>query len=446
MKLVNKTFLLVCFSLFFSMAGFAQGKLNIAEQVSSVTEFEVNGLKVLLKKRSNAPTVSGGLFIRGGVRNITDANAGIESLMLEVSKEGSKKYPTNVTRRELSRTGGGIGASVSNDYSVLTFGSTRQYFDNTWNIFADMAMNPTFAKDDVERVRGQILSGLREAETNNDNFLEVLQSRIIYANHPYANKMIGTVSSVQKFTPSQLRTYHKKIMNTSRLLLVVVGDIDPADLRRKVKSTLAKLPLGNYKEKALPKFDFSKRTVDITSRKLPTNYIRGIFDAPSLDNPDYYPMRVAVTVLNGRLFQEVRERRQLSYAANATLDTFSANTANIYVTAVNPNRTVTVMLNEIKGLKRNLISERTISGVAGQFLTNYYLSQETNAAQAGELAKFELIGGGWRNSFEFLNRLRQVKPEDVRRVSRKYMKNLRFVVIGDPVAVNRDVFMQKLDF
>ncbi len=446
MKLVTRSLLVAFVSVSLATGVFAQGKLDVAKQVSNVSEFEVNGLKVLLKKRSNAPTVAGGLFIRGGVRNITNQNAGSENLMLEVATQASKKYPKNVARRALASTGSGIGASVSNDYSVLTFGSTRQYFDKTWNIFSDMAMNPTFKKDDVERIREQILTGLRDAETDNDNFLEILKGRNIYANHPYANKMRGTISAVQRISPAELRAYHKKVTKTSQLLLVVVGDIDPVDLKKKVTKTLGKLPRGNYKEKPFPKFDFSKGTIDIASRKLPTNYISGIFEAPSLDNPDYYPMRVAITILNVRLFEEVRERRQLSYAPSATLDTFSANTGNIYVTAVNPNQTISVMLNEIKVLKRSLIREGMISGIAGQFLTNYYLSQETNAAQAGELAKFELIGGGWRNSFEFLNNLRQVKPADVQRVSRKYMKNLRFVIIGDPIAVNRAVFLQGLDF
>lgn len=443
--LVGRFILLTFITLSLITAGFAQGKLNIAEQVSLVTEFDVNGLKVLVKRRSNAPTVSAGLFIRGGARNITDKNAGIESLMLSTATEASKKYPRDTVRRELASTGSGIGASVSNDYSVMNFASTRQDFDKTWDIFTDLAMNPAFNKDDIERVRQQIVTGLREAETDNDNFLEILQGRVIYKNHPYANQVNGTIETIQKFTPQELSAYHKKVMQTSQLLLVVVGDIDANELKQKVASTLGKLPRGNYKETPFPAFDFSKGTLDVTPRTLPTNYIRGIFDAPGINDPDYYAMRVAITILQNRLFEEVREKRQLSYAPSASLDTYSANTANIYVTAVNANQTMTVMLNEIKKLKREAVDESVISGVAGQFLTGYYLDQETNAAQAGELAKFELIGGGWKNSFEVLNRLREVTPKDVQEVSSKYMKNIRFVVIGDPVAINKDIFLQKMD-
>src|SRR4029077_9148190 len=80
-----------------------------------------------------------------------------------------------------------------------------------------------------------------------------------------------------------------------------------------------------------------------------------------------------------------------------------------------------------------------IKAVVAQFLTTYYLGQETNAAQAAALAEYELIGGGWRNSLLFLEKLRAVTPADVQRVSQKYMRNIRFVVLGNPAQIDTSV-------
>ena len=99
------------------------------------------------------------------------------------------------------------------------------------------------------------------------------------------------------------------------------------------------------------------------------------------------------------------------------------------------------MLGEIQDLKQNAVSEDTIAQMAGFFLTSYYLKQETNAAQVGQLAQYELIGGGWRNSLEFLDGIRKVKPADVQAVAQKYMKNLRFVAVGNPADIDRSVFL-----
>ena len=191
----------------------------------------------------------------------------------------------------------------------------------------------------------------------------------------------------------------------------------------------------------MPALDFSKGTVDIVQRSIPTNYVQGVFNAPSLANPDYFAMRVAMTILQELVFDEVRVKRQLSYAPAAELDNFAANTAKISVSAVDANQAVSVMLAQINMLKNRPINQEVISGMAGQFLTSYYIGQETNAAQVAELARYELIGGGWRNSFEFLNRIREVKPADVQAVANKYMKNLRYSVVGDQAAINRSVFL-----
>ena len=108
--------------------------------------------------------------------------------------------------------------------------------------------------------------------------------------------------------------------------------------------------------------------------------------------------------------------------------------------AVDANQAVDVMLKEIDRLKHEDVSASDISGSSGEFLTNYYLKQQTNSAQAIDLARYELIGGGWKNSFQFLDRINRVTPDEIKAAANKYMKNIRFVVIGDPAAINKSVF------
>lgn len=443
MKLFSKSFLVAITFIGFGSLSLAQtGKIdNIAEQAALVTEFEVNGLKVLVKRRASAPTFAAGLFFRGGARNLTDKNAGIENFALSVAVEAGNKFPRQSVRRELSRTGSSIVAGAGMDYSAISLVSTRENFDRTWDIFTDVTINPAFAAEDVNRVRQQILAGLRESEISPDGALNALQDRVIYAGHPYANNVSGTIKTVTEFTADDLRAYHKNAMHTSKLLLVVVGDIDANVLKTRIAATFGKLPRGDYKELLLPALDFSKATLDIVPRNIQTNYVQGVFSAPPLNSPDYFSMRVATTILRQMVHEEVRVKRQLSYYPNAELNNFAGNTATIYVTAVDANQAVKVMLDQINTLKTESIREEAIAGMAGQFLTNYYIGQETNGAQAAELARYELIGGGWRNSFQFLNRIREVKSEDIKTVANKYMKNIRFAVIGNQAAVDKSVFL-----
>ena len=413
----------------------------VARQAAQVTEFDVNGLKVLVKRREGSQTVAIQLYIRGGAGNITTANAGVEAFMLNVASEASTGFPRDRMRKELARMGSVLGESVSYDYSALAMTATRANFDRSWDIFTDVALHPAFTKEDVDLVKSRLVASLSDDTDEPDTYLQRLQEKVAYAGHPYLNRPEGTAESISRLTADDLRAYHQRTMQTSQLLLVIVGDLDATMLKARITATFGKLPRGTYKPPATPALTFNASTVDITSRELPTNYIQGLFSAPSITSPDIYPMYVASSLLRDRVFEEVRVKRNLSYAPDAFLRTQAANIGGIYVTAVDANQAVRVMLNEMTRLQREPIGKDDITAVIAQFLTTYYIGQETNAAQGAGLAQYELIGGGWRNSLQFLEKLQAVTPAEVQRVAQKYMHNIRFVVLGNPTAIDKTVFV-----
>jgi predicted Zn-dependent peptidase len=230
-------------------------------------------------------------------------------------------------------------------------------------------------------------------------------------------------------------------MTTSQLLLVVVGDVDPATFQKRVADSLGKLPRGSYKETQLPELTFSAPSLEINNRTVETNYIKGVFAAPSLTNPDYHAMRVAMTLLQRNVYQVVRVEKQLSYAPNAEMENDGANTANISVSTTDANQSVFLMLKLIEDMRVNGVEESDFTGLPGYFLTTHFIGQETNASQVLELARYEMVGGGWRNSLNFIDKMLAVRPADVQRVANKYMKNIRFVAIGKPASFNRKIFV-----
>lgn len=417
-------------------------KAQTATAAGQISEFEVNGMKVLIKRRPGTPTVAAGLFFRGGVRNLTPDNAGIEAFALTAATEGSKAYPRQKLRKETASVGTVISSGANYDFSVLALACTKQNFENSWKIFTDVALNPAFAPEDVERVRGNFLTGLRSQTDSPEGSLDVLNDSILYTGHPYANDPQGTIANITKFKQADLAAYHRNMIQASRMLLVVVGDVDPAMLKSSIETSFGKLPRGDYKESPLAALTFAKPSVDVTAKTVETNYIKGTFAAPSLRDPDYFAMRTAMTILQSRVFEEVRGKRNLSYAPDAELDEHLANTASISVSTDRPNDAIAVMLDEIKKLKQIPMEDEELGRMAGYFLTTYYLKQETNAAQAAELAQYELLGGGWRNSQDFLARMRKVKPAEIQAAANKYMKNIRFVVVGRPGDVDRSIFLQ----
>jgi zinc protease len=418
---------------------------RLAAQTSTqgVTEFTVNGLKVLVKQRPASQTVAAGLFVRGGSRNITSANAGIESLTLDLATEASANFPREALRRELARTASGVSYGVNYDYAAISLGTTRQYFDRAWQIFVDAALHPSLTPEDFGLVKQRRLSSLADDQDDPDTSLRILQAGVVYAGHPYQNDPRGTTESVQRLTLEDVRRYQQQMMQTAHLLLVVVGDLNPQEVQRKAAAAFSSLPVGTYLPGPLPPLKFAMPTLAVTARDLPTNYVQGAYAAPSPTSSDIYPIRVATNILRNRVFQEVRVKRSLSYAPDAFLSEQGANIGGLYVTAVDANLAVRVMLDEIATLQNEDVSADELKAITQSFLTTHYLDQETNAAQAAALARDELIGGGWQNGLNLLEKVRAVTPQDVRRVANTYMRNLQFVVLGNPQKIDRQVFVRQ---
>lgn len=415
---------------------------TVQTAAGAITEFDVNGMKVLVKRRLGTPTVAAGLYFRGGVKNLTAATAGIEGFTLNVATEATKSYPRQRLRKETSSVGTVISAGASYDFSTLAMACTKQSFENSWKIFVDVALNPAFAPEDVERVRGTFLTGLRAQNDSPEGALDSANESVLYAGHPYSNDPQGNIANITKFKAADLTAYHRGMIQTSRMLLVIVGDLDPAALQKQVEEAFGKLPKGDYKDAPLPPLNFSKATVDVTAKPVETNYVKGSFAAPSIRDADYYAMRTAMTVLQQRVFEEVRGKRNLSYAPDAELGDMAANTASISASTTKPNEAVAVMIDEIRKIQQGSVDADTIGQMSAYFLTTYYLKEETNAAQVAELAQYELLGGGWRNSLDFLDRMRKVKPAEVQAAANKYMKNIRFVIVGNPADVDKAALLR----
>lgn len=408
--------------------------------VDEVTEFEVNGLQVLVKTRTSSQTVVAGMFLRGGVRNVTAANAGIEPLMLDAASEASAGFPRERMRRELARTGASISHGATRDYSALTLATPQRHFDTAWTMFADVLLRPTFAAADFDRIKARRMAALASAGDTPDAAIGDLQALAAFANHPYANDPDGTPATVSALTVDHIRQYHRQAIVTSHLLLIVVGNVTIEDVRKKILGAFGTMPRGAYVGTPMPQLRFTAPSVTVTERSLPTNYISGLFSGPPPGSPDYYAMRVATNILRDWVFEEVRTRRNLSYAPDAFLNNHAANAGGLYVTAVDANQTVRVMLGEIARLQTANVPVGMIRATGQGMLTTSFLEQETNSAQAGWLALHELIGGGWRQAGQMIERVRSVTPGDIRRVANTYMTNLQFVVLGNPQSVDRQVF------
>jgi zinc protease len=414
----------------------------VAQTDTATTMFEVNGLKVILRRNTANQVVSANVYLLGGSQQLTPATQGIEAFLLNASELGTKSFPKEAARRVTAQLGTTIVIAPRDDWTMFGFTTIRSSFDSTWAVFADRLMAPTLDSADVELVRERMLSRIRLAENTPDPLVNRLADSLAYVGHPYGFSPEGNESSLQSITLAALKNYQTTQMVTSRMLLVVVGNIDRAQLEPLVGRTLGQLPHGNYSwspPRQPPKFE---RALFLREAQLPTNYLLGYYAGPMATDPDYQALRIATAVLSGRFFTEIRSRRNLSYEVEAPFVERAIANGGLYVTTTDPNTTLQLMRGEIDHLQRELIDPRGLERLVQQFITDFFLKNETNADQATFLARAQIYQGDYRAANRFVDDLRRVRPEDVRRVARQYMHDFRFVYLGKPDALSRALIAQ----
>lgn len=393
--------------------------------------YETSGLRVVQRFASSSDIVVINVFFLGGVRQITWGNAGIEPLLLEATERGTRLYPKERLRRQMARLGTSIATGIDDDWTTFGLRATRNTLDSTWAIFANRIMQPTLDSAEVEIVRAQFLAAVRQRKDSPDAQLEFLADSFAFSGHPYALSPAGTEASIASITVRDLRRYHAEQFVKSRMLLVVVGNVERSHVERLIAQTLGRMPVGSYTWTLPDTLPRTKGASLVVDRQVPTNYIMGRYAGPKAGSKDYVALRIATVVLSGQLFGEIRSRRNLTYAVEAPFVEHAVAVGGLYVTTVAPEATLDIMRQQLNGLKSGYLDESGLERLVAQFTTQYFLDNESNVEQANFLARAYLFQGDLAAAERFALDLRSVTPEDIRRVANRYMKDVRFVYIGD---------------
>lgn len=402
---------------------------------SLTTRFEVSGIPIILRRVSANNVVAANLYLLGGVRQLTPATQGIENFLLEATEHGTARYSRDVLRGKMALLGSAIGVSPGVDWTAIGLRSTVANFDSTWAILADRLLAPTLDAAEVELVREQFVTGVRQRKDSPDALLDYLADSIAFSGHPYALDAVGTEASLTKLTVADLKLYRAEQLVTSRMLLVVVGNVSRTRVEKLVRESLGKLPRGSYKWSLPAAPTEQKGAYVVEKRTLPTNYLQGYFLGPSANSKDYAALRLACAVVSGRLFAEIRSKRNLTYSVNAPFVERALSMGGLYVTTTSPDEVLNIMLEQVQAMKSGEITEDGLERLVQQFIVTYFLDNETNADQANMLARAELYQGDFRRAGKFVDELRAVTPADIRNAARKYMVNVRWAYVGDPSRV-----------
>ncbi len=393
--------------------------------------YDVAGLHVIQRVNRGTDIVAARLYLLGGTRQLTEATAGIEALLLNASSYGTARYPGDEARRAMARTGSVVQLEVGADWSEFGFTGLAQDFDAAWDVLAERVAKPSLTAQAVGQARSRLVTGAHERYTDPDERIRVIANRAMFPDHPYSLDPEGTEESLAGITADQVRAYARDQLVTSRMLLVIVGNVERAHAESLVTATLGRLPHGDYHWVLPPPAPKIPARWLVEHRLIPTNYILAYFTGPPPTERGYWSFRVATALLSSQLNYVIRTQRSLSYAAYAPFIDQALPIGGAYASTARPDQVLPLMQDAVRTLQTSEIEYFELSRFLDSYTFDYLEQNATAADQADFLARAELYLGDFRRGDEFMKRMRGVSSNDVMTAANLYMSRLQYAYLGD---------------
>jgi zinc protease len=403
-----------------------------------------NGLTLLVRENHFAPVaVLEGMLDTGSLDDPYD-RCGLSSVTASLTTRGSGRYDYATVNDAIES----VGASfyVSSDSDSVNFGLTSlsEDFDTLMDVLSDALQKPALAEDQFELVKRQKIVSLRERDEDTAAVANLRFYEALYPDHPLGKPVSGYIDSVRAIELDDVARFHAAHYSPVGAVLAVSGDVQAERIAERIGELLGGWSGPSTGRKlTVPKRLEAPIRLDVPMNdKVQSDIVVG-WQAVSRSDPDFYPMRVANTILGvfgmmGRLGEVVREQQGLAYYAYSMLDAGRHEGVWSAAAGVNPANVEQAIRSILAECHR--MTEEPVSGVelsdSQDYLTGVLpLTLETNDGIVSALLNMEWHGLGMDYLSRYAEFIRAVSAEDVLRVSQRTMQDhsLALVTAGPKV-------------
>jgi len=390
-----------------------------------------NGLKVLLLEDHKSPAVTFQVWYRVGSRNEKDGKSGLSHFLEHMMFKGTPTVKPEEYSRIIAKNGGRANAFTTSDTTVYFAIMSREKIGIEIDLEADRMANALLGDAYFEPEKKVIQEERRlRTDDNPASALNEMASAVAYLVHPYRRPVVGWMDDILNLSRQDLADYYKLYYAPNNAFVVVTGDFSPAEILPKIKAAFEKIPRGTEPPKVRAEEPPQRGERRLTLKKeaeLP--FVLMFYHAPNLNSPDNYALDVLSVVLAGgqssRLYRELVYQKRIARSIDADYSSVSIDPTGFTVTAqLMPGKAPEEIEREIDSLlekiKSEVISERELQKAKNQIEASFVFSQDSVFGQAMKIGYYE-IAGGWRQIDSYLDGIRKVTREDIRRVARQYL-------------------------
>jgi len=403
------------------------------------------GITAWLVRDHRNPIINLRFAFRGGTALDPKGKEGLANLTSTVLDEGAGDMDSKTFQQTLGDKAIELGFDAGRDSFGGHLRTLTKNRDLAFRMLAMAITEPRIDADPLERMRAQILIGLKQDKEDPDTIASERLMQALFPNHAYGRLADGTEESVKAITADDIRGFVKRRFARDNLIVGVVGDIEPEMLKTLLDKTFAKLPAKAEPWQLQEVMPETTGRILVVEKNVPQSKVVFADQGLKRDDPDFYIAYVMNRILGGggftsRLYAEVREKRGLAYSVHTSLYPFDASalilggagTANARV-----GETVDVIRHEWTRMAAEGVTEKELED-AKTYLTGAW---PLRFSSSGRIARM-LVGMQISDlGIDYLDKrnayIGAVSLDDVKRVAAQYLRPgaLDIVVVGKPAGI-----------
>ena len=389
-----------------------------------------NGIVLLWNETHDSPSVAiRGSFPAGAAREPAE-RAGLAGFTARLLRRGTRRR----SALEISEAVEALGASFSVWGGIEEAGFSAKCLARDavpiLEVLREVLEQPAFAPAEVEKVRSEILTQLREQEDSTRARTDLAILRLLYPDgHPYSRTALGARESIEAITPDDLRGFHSAWYSAAGMTVSVAGDVDPARIRRALEGWFPGQPAPPPQPEPPDALASGSTRVRIDMpHKSQVDIIIAGTGIPRR-HPDFFPLSMATMILGslglmGRLGERVRDQQGLAYhvSARAVSRLWAGEwMAGAGVAPHNVERVIDAILEEVERVRSEPVADEELRDASDYLIGSLPLRLETNDGIAGYMLTCEYYDLGLDYAHRYPEYVRAQTPEALRDAARAHL-------------------------
>jgi zinc protease len=401
------------------------------------------GIEAWLVREPTVPLIAMEFAFRGGANQDPEIKPGVAYMVSSLLDEGAGPLDATAFQKQMADNAIELRFRAQRDDFMGSLRVLTDRKDTGFDLLRLALTEPRFEQDPLERVRAQILSGLRRETTNPNDIASRLWWRTAFPRHPYGRPLNGTLESVPLVAPDDLKDYVKRVFARDRLKIGVVGDIDPATLGAMLDRVFGALPAKGELATVPPAEPEAVGRRIFVELDVPQAVLSFGGAGIARKDPDFIPAFIVNHILGGgsftsRLYREVREKRGLAYSVYSYLLPLDETALFMGSTATRADRadeTLNLIEAEIRRLAGDGPTEQELTDSKSYLQGSYALNFDTSTKIAGQLVQIQLDNLGIDYPDRRNSLIEAVTLADVKRVAKRLLdRGILATVVGRPQA------------